>query len=264
MLLDGISPRNRLLAAVPPSELERLRPHLEPVLLKRRQTLQESNLPVQHAYFIENGAAALMSKTRTDGPVGAGLVGRIGIVGLPIVLGTMRSPIRCVVQIPGDALRISAGDLRQAMERSQALRQILLNYVQAIMVQNMQLVLCSTRHLTEQRLARWLLLARDRLDTDEICVTHALVGKVLGVRRASVTDAIGKFEDAGALRRDRGCITLLDRAKLEQACCECYRLIRAEYDRLIPSAPATSPGFEPYGSGEDRAPGQERPKASTT
>ena len=228
--------RNRLLAALPPVELERLRPYLSRVTLRRRQVLQEPHVPSSFGYFIERGAASILARTKADGAVG-GLVGSYGMVGVPIVLGTMRSPLRALVQIPGEALRISADDLRRCLDQSQALRLLLLRYVQALMVQSAQLTLCNTRHQTDQRLARWLLLVRDRVDDDDICVTHDLVSRVLGLRRASVTEAIGRLEEGGMVRRRRGCITILDRTKLEQASCECYRIIRAEYESVMPGRP---------------------------
>jgi CRP-like cAMP-binding protein len=227
--------RNRLLAALPAQDFDLLHPHLERVALKRRQVLEEPHVPIRYVHFIERGAASMASRTRADGLVGVGLVGRTGLVGIPVVLGTMGSPLRCVVQIPGEALRIGADHLRRAMDRSAAMRQILLNYVQALMVQNSQLVLCNTRHPSDQRLARWLLLAHDESDDDAVCVTHAVVSRILGVRRATVTEAIGRLGAAGVVRTDRGCITIVDRARLEQVACECYRIIRAEYDRLVPA-----------------------------
>ena len=229
--------RNRLLAAVPPAELERIGPFLARVPLRRRQVLQEPHLPSPYAYFIEHGAVSVLAKTKADGPIGVGLVGRFGMIGTPIVLGTMRSPLRALVQIPGEALRIGAEDLRRCMEACEALRRILLRYVQALMIQSAQLALCNTRHSTDERLARWLLLARDRMDEDDVCVTHDLLSRVLGVRRATVTEAIGRLEQAGMVRPSRGCLTILDRSGLERIACECYRIIRAEYDQMLVGGP---------------------------
>jgi CRP-like cAMP-binding protein len=149
-----------------------------------------------------------------------------------VVLGTMRSPNRCLMQVPGEALRISSQDLRRAIEMCPELRQKLMNYVQALLVQNSQSVLCNVRHELHERLSRWLLLACDRLDDNTIPLTHDLLSIALGVRRAGVTTALADLEATGALRRSRGVIEILDRDILEQETCECYRIIAVEYRRL--------------------------------
>lgn len=230
--------RNDLLGALPAEELARLRPRLERVALKRRQALQERNVPMSHAFFIEKGAASLLSRSG-DGAFAleVGMLGRKDVAGIPIVLGTARSPHRCVVQTPGEALRIRADDLRQAMDEMPALRQLLLGYVQAALVQSAQLVVCNARHPLGERIARWLLVAHDRLDGNEICITHQAIGRALGVRRAGVTTAMGRMEEAGLLRRKRGCVVVLDQAGLEEAACDCYRIIRAEHQRLVCDVP---------------------------
>lgn len=226
-------PRNRLLAALPPSDLERLLPWLDLVPLKQGQDLQDSRLPLEHAFFLELGVASLQASSAQDGVIEVGLVNRIGMIGIPIVLGTLHSPFRSVVQIPGEALLITAAHLSKAMARSRALRRILLSYVQASMVQTSQLVLCNARHRLERRVARWLLLAHDRREGDEIRITHDLLSRILGVRRASVTEALAQIEDQGAILGDRGFITIHDRPRLERLTCNCYGIIRAEHDRML-------------------------------
>ena len=148
----------------------------------------------------------------------------------------MRSPHRCIVQIAGEAMRIRAEDLRHAMAKSEALRQVLMRYVQATLVQRSQVLVCNTCHSLSQRLARWLLLAHDRLACDEIAVTHQFLSKALGVRRASVTLALAQLENAGLLHRNRGSFEIRNRAGLEHTTCDCYRAIRCEHDRLLPHA----------------------------
>lgn len=228
--------RNRLLAAVPTFEYEQLRPFLEPVTLKKRQVLQEPNRPMAHAYFIERGAASLFSRTVRDGDVEVGIVGRFGFVGVPIVLGTMHSPHRCRVQVAGNALRIAVADLRRLIDRAPSLNRALHQYVQALLVQYSQVSLCNVRHPIHERLPRWLLTMRDRIESNEIPATHDLISQALGIRRSGVTDAIGKLEGVGAVRRGRGRILVTDPDKLEQAACECYRLIMLEYSRVVESA----------------------------
>jgi CRP-like cAMP-binding protein len=232
------SVQNRLLASLSAETFNHLRSHLQRVTLNRRQILQERNRPLQYVHFIERGVASLFARTSRDGPVEVALIGRLGVVGIPVVLGTMRSPNRCLMQVPGEALRIASQDLRQAIEMCPELRQKLMNYVQALLVQSSQSVLCNVRHELHERLSRWLLLACDRLDDNTIPLTHDLFSMALGVRRAGVTTALADLEATGALRRSRGAIEILDRDILEQETCECYRIIAAEYRRLTAQAPS--------------------------
>jgi CRP-like cAMP-binding protein len=225
--------RNELLAALPAAAVDHIRPHLERVALQRRQILHERNVPLTHGYFIERGVASLMLRAGRRGALELHSVGRKDFVGLPVALGMMRSPHRCIVQVPGEAFRMEADHLRRAMGRNESFRQVLLGYIHVAMVHSSQLVVCSTCHALAQRLARWLLLAHDQLDRDELPVTHEFLSKALGVRRASVTLAMARMEEAGLLRRGRGQVTLLDRGGLEATTCECYRAITAEHDRAL-------------------------------
>ena len=224
--------RNRLLAAIPAFEYEQLRPFLEPVILRKRQILQESNQPMAYAYFIEHGAASLFSRTARDGAVEVGIVGRFGLVGVPVVLGTSYSPHRCLVQVAGDALRIAAADLRRILDWAPRLTGALHQYVQALLVQYSQVSLCNVRHPIHERLPRWLLTIRDRIESNEIPATHDLISQALGIRRPGVTEAMAKLEELGAVRRGRGRIFITDPIKLEHAACECYRMIMMEYSRI--------------------------------
>ena len=232
---------NHLLTALPEDTLARLRPLLEPVELRRKQVLHERNVSMLWAYFIERGAASMLSRSGERSAVEVGTLGRGDLVGLPIVLGTLRSPHRCVVEVPGRALRISADNLKRALEDVPCLRRLLLTYVQAVMVQGTQLVVCNTRHNLKERLARWLLVAHDRLDGDEIPLTHQSLSRAIGVRRAGVTTAVGAMEAEGLVRRGRGRLTILNRAALEEASCECYRAIRCEHRRILCTAEPNSP-----------------------
>jgi CRP-like cAMP-binding protein len=224
--------RNGLLQALPAEALDELMPYLERVPLKRRQVLHERNLPVMYAYFIERGLASLMARAEDQCMLEVATLGQQDFVGLPIVLGTARTPHRCVVQVSGEAWRISAEDLRRLLGRIPALRQLLLSYVQAAGVQSAQLVVCNSRHSLRHRLARWLLFAHDRVEGNEIALTHQFLGRALGVRRAGVTTAMGRLEEAGMIHRGRGRIMILDRASLESETCDCYRAIRSEYTRI--------------------------------
>lgn len=234
--------RNRLLRALPEDAMRDLQPLLERVPLKRRLVLYERNVPLTHAYFIERGGASLLSRAGDGSMLECGSLGSFDLAGLPLVLGTGRTPHRCVVQVPGEALRIRADDLAQAMSDIPALRTILLHYVQAAMVESAQLAICNSSHTLRQRLARWLLVAHDRLGGAEIPLTHLCASRALCVRRAGVTTALGEMEDAGILRRGRGKLLIANREGLEAQSCDCYRTIRAEHRRIACDAPETTGG----------------------
>jgi len=225
--------RNGLLNALPAEVLETLQPYLERVPLKRRQVLYERNLPIAHGYFVESGLASLLARAGDQSSLEVGTLGQNDFVGVPLVLGAVRTPYRCVVQVPGEALRIRAEDLCRVLGNVPELHQLLLHYVQARTVQSMQLVVCNTRHTLRQRLARWLLFAHDRVSNNEIPITHQFLGRALGVRRAGVTTAIGRLEEAGLVHRGRGRLVILDRAGLEEEACDCYRTIRSEHRRIV-------------------------------
>jgi CRP-like cAMP-binding protein len=232
MLISPTVVRNRILACMAPPLFERLRPKLQPIILKRRAILQEHNRPIEHVYFIERGVASLFARTRRDGPVEVAIVGRLGFVGVAAVLGTMRSPNRCLMEVSGEALRINADDIRCVMEETPPVRQHLLNYVHALLIQNTQTALCNIRHHLEERLCRWLLLASDRLDEKVVPVTHDQLAMILGVRRAGVTTTLAELEGRGAVAKTRGAVEIVARDILETKTCECYRIISSEYGRI--------------------------------
>jgi CRP-like cAMP-binding protein len=224
--------QNRLLAGLAPASFERLRPFLEPVALKRRAILQDYHHPIEHIYFIERGVASLLVRTQRDGPVEVAMVGRLGFVGVTAVLGIQRSPNRCLMAVPGYALRIAVPDLRRVAHRYPDVQRQLFSYIHALLVQNAQTTLCSGRHRLEERLSRWLLLAADRLDDRVIPVTHDMLSVILGVRRASITTTLAELEQTGGLVRQRGSIEVRDHAALERRACECYQIIASEYGHL--------------------------------
>lgn len=233
--------RNCILQCLRPDILARLQPYLRRVPLKRGQILQEPHSPLERVYFIERGMAVLMARTKRDGQVGVAIIGRAGLVGVPVVLGTMRSPHQCVMEVEGEALQIGAETFRRAMDGSSTLRQQLMNYVHALLVQQSQTVLCNARHPLMERLTRSLLLAHDRLDDDTIPLTHDLLSMMLGVRRAGITTALERLERIGAVRKARGALEIADRTRLEQTACECYRTIATEYQRLTNFPPSEHP-----------------------
>ena len=233
--------QNRILMHLPTAAFNLLQPHLHRVQLHRHEILQEQNALVRKVYFIESGIASMVAHTERDGRIEVGLIGRFGFVGVPVVLGTMRATARCIMEMRGEALEIRPIFLRQSMDKHSALRQKLLNYVQALLVQHSQTVLCTALHRLEERLARWLLLAHDRLDDNVVPLTHELFATTLGVRRAGVTTALTNFEDMGIVRKRRGAVEIMNRPLLERNACECYRIISGEYRRLIDTDPHALP-----------------------
>jgi CRP-like cAMP-binding protein len=218
--------RNRLLAALPTSELERLRPWLDPVSLPHKKVLITAGEPIAHAYFPEAGVGSLTARLADGTGVEVGMTGREGMVGIPIVLQTETCTTDCIVQVPGSGWRIRAAALREAMAQSPALTMLLLRYVQAFYSQVSQTSACNARHGLPERLARWLLMTHDRVDGDELPLTQEFLSIMLGVRRAGVTLAAHTLQEAGLLYYQRGLITILDRPALEAAACECYAIVR--------------------------------------
>jgi len=226
--------RNRLLASLSPPERERLWPHLERVTLKPRQVLHHWGTPMTQVYFVEHGLVSVTAHLDRTAAVEVWLIGREGMTGVPVVLGgDAAPPHRRVVQVGGSAWRIAADDLRRLMSESAALRAALLRYAQVILLQTSQLGACNAHHSLQQRLARWLLMARDGLGGDEVALTHRVLARLLGVRRASVTECLSVLADKGALKTGRGRIRTADREALEALSCDCHRPIRHEYERLL-------------------------------
>lgn len=227
--------RNRLLQALPPEDLAWLSPFVQRVPLKARQTLHHWNLPIEHVYFIEGGLVSVIAKVDTDKAVEVWLVGNEGLIGLPAALGDTDAPSlhRRMVQVSGSALRIKASHLRAVMEQSQSLRDLIMRYTQVVLFQASQSGACNSCHSIEQRLSRWLLTAHDRLGEPDLPLTHEILARLLCVRRPGITQTINAFETARAIGKARGRIKILDRDALEASTCNCYRMIRAEYARLI-------------------------------
>ena len=224
---------NRILAALPEDDLLALRPHLELVALSPGQILLHPDVLIQHVYFPQHGLVSLVQRLEDGGFVQTGLVGSEGIVGALAPLGASAYSGEAVVQIGGPALRIRAGALRVAAALRPALRDLLLRYVQALFAQVTQSVACNGRHNLHHRLARWLLMAHDFVDLNELTITHEFLATMLGVRRAGVTEGLVLLKAAGLVDTARRRIVILDRPGLEQASCECYRIVAAEYERLL-------------------------------
>jgi len=232
-MVTAKSDGNRLLAALAPADLARLRPHLELVLLPQRQVLSEPHTPIEHAYFPQQGFVSLVQPMADKSMVEVGIIGREGLVGSPVLLGVSTSPVTAMVQAPGEALRIPASVLLKEVARSDQLSGVLLRYVQALHVQVSQTAACNGRHTLAERLARWLLMAHDRVAGDDLPLSHEFLAMMLGMRRSGVTVAVAALKKAGLIDNGHARITILDRQGLEEAACECYRAVRGEYENLL-------------------------------
>jgi CRP-like cAMP-binding protein len=233
---------NGLLAALPFEDLARLRPGLRPVELPFDQTLFPADGVVEAVLFVETGMVSLLATLEDGEQVEVGVVGREGLIGLPVVFGDDRSMVEARVQQEGTALRMDAPALRDGMQDSAALRGLLHRYVLAFQAQVTMTAACNARHAIEQRLARWLLIAHDRAGADEFPMTHEFMAMMLGVRRPGVSLAAGVLQKAGLIHYVRGRMAVTDRPGLEAASCECYHTARREFARLLGPAAATRPG----------------------
>jgi CRP-like cAMP-binding protein len=225
---------NLFLASLPKDSYERLRPHLEPVDLPSRKILYEMGAPIEHCYFTDGGMASLVIRLEDGALIEAGVVGKEGFAGLSALLGIgVGAPHMGMIQMPGMGVRIEPSLLREEMLRSPAVLDRVLRYSQALSVQISQTAVCNAHHELQERLARWLLMAHDRADSDELPLTHEFVSMMLAVRRAGVTVAARTLQGTGAINYERGRIIVLDRSRLEEASCECYGVVRAQFQRLL-------------------------------
>ena len=231
---------NHLLQELPPETFELVLSKATRVKLKRGQVLEQPRMPVPFAYFVESGMVSLQAVSRGNGLLASGLVGSDGMTGLPIVLRSMKTPLKAQVHIAGEAWRISAEDLQSCLEQPSPLLDLLLSYVQTMLVQSAYVGLCGARHSARQRIRSWLLLAAAALDGDEIAVTHQAVAKLLGLRRATVSDCLAELQRSNAVRQRRGCVEVLDAERLAEEACDCHRSISAEFKRLWVKPPAAA------------------------
>ena len=222
--------KNRVLAALPKAEIDRLRPHLSPVTLKVRTPLLDGH--ADHAYFMEEGLASVVLTLAGGETVEVGIIGIDGVVGLPIILGAGTVPGETFIQVAGSGYRIEAPRLKAEFERDGQLRSHLQKYVQAYLIQSAQNAACNRLHTISERLARWILTCYDRVQTDRMPLTHEFLGQMLGSPRTTVTLAAGTLHEAGLIDYSRGHVTIKNREKLENVTCECYPTVRDEYRRL--------------------------------
>jgi CRP-like cAMP-binding protein len=224
---------NRILAMLPREEYERLLPHLERVSFALGEVIYESGGQQSHIYFPTTAIISLLYMMENGSSAEMGVAGKEGLVGIALFMGGETAPNRAVVQSAGEALRMKTKVLQEEFGRGGAFQRLLLRYTQAMMTQMSQTAVCNRLHTVEQQLCRWLLLSRDRLNTDELVMTQELIANMLGVRREGVTHAAGRLQETGLISYVRGRITILDRSGLEATVCECYRVVKDEYDRLL-------------------------------
>ena len=224
---------NRLLAALPEAELEQLLPDLVPVSLTLGQVIYESGGQMSHVYFPTNSIISLLYLMENGATAEIGVTGYEGMVGIALFMGGQTTPNRAVVQSAGYAYKMEAKVLQAEFVKGRTFQLILLRYTQALITQISQTAVCNRLHSVEQQLCRWLLLSYDRLHSDKLVMTHTLIANMLGVRREGITIAAKQLQKRGVISYVRGTITLLDRPGLEATVCECYRVVKNEYARLL-------------------------------
>jgi CRP-like cAMP-binding protein len=238
-MIDRYSPRqNLLLAALPVAEFARLESSLELVSMPLGHVLYESGNQLQHVYFPTDSIVSLLYVMEDGHSAEIAIVGNEGVVGVALFMGGETTPSRGIVQSAGHAYRLPGKLLKEEFFRAGPLQQLLLRYTQALLTQMAQTAACNRHHTVDQQLCRWLLLSLDRLSSDELVMTQELIANMLGVRREGVTEAAGQLQKLGLILYSRGRIKVLDRPGLERKSCECYRVVKLEFDRLLPEVMA--------------------------
>jgi CRP-like cAMP-binding protein len=231
---------NRLLAALPEDDYDALLPFLEPLAMPLGLSVYESGGAQGYVYFPTSAIVSLLYVLADGASAEIAVTGNEGLVGIALFMGGETTPSRAVVQSAGRGYRLRAAVLKKKFEAGGALQHLLLRYTQALITQMTQTAVCNRHHAVDQQLCRWLLLSLDRLPTQELVMTQELIANMLGVRREGVTEAAGKLQSEGLIHYSRGHITVLDRRQLEARVCECYAVVKKEYERLLPEAPARS------------------------
>ncbi len=227
-------PRNRLLLALPSSDLEKLLPDLELILCHREQILMDADSSLDHVFFPDGGVVSVVAVYADGSIIEMATIGREGCTAVQAILGATSSSVRLLVQIPGSAARMSLATFTRAMETMPSFRNLMFAYAQAFLEQVLVSVACNGAHSLRQRLARWLLMMRDRGDGDTLQITQSLLADMLGVQRPTITNAAKELERAGLIARGRRQVTILDRQGLLDVSCECYRLVRARVAFHLP------------------------------
>jgi CRP-like cAMP-binding protein len=225
---------NRLLAALPEEIYDALQPHLEPVAMPLGFSVYEPGGAQDYIYFPTTSIVSLLYELEAGSSVAIAVTGNEGMVGIAPFMGGESTPSRAVVQSAGKGYRLDAEVLKKEFEHGGPLQHLLLRFTQALITQTTQTAVCNRHHSLDQQLCRWLLLSLDRSSSNDLVMTHELIAKMLGVRREGVTEAAGKLQAQGLIEYSRGKITVLDRKGLEACVCECYAVVKKEYDRLLP------------------------------
>ena len=229
---------NQLLAAMPEADYAALLPCLERVAMPLGQAVYESGGPQGYVYFPTTSIVSLLYVLADGATAEIAVTGHEGLVGIALFMGGETTPSRAVVQSAGHGYRLRASLLKKEFERGGPLQHLLLRYTQALITQMTQTAMCNRHHSVDQQLCRWLLLSLDRLPDNNLVMTQELIANMLGVRREGVTEAAGKLQAEGLIEYSRGKITVVDRERLELRVCECYAVVKREYDRLLPVAEA--------------------------
>lgn len=227
--------KNYLLASLPRNEFERVKNHLEPVSLQLGTVLHESGDKLDYVYFPTTAIVSLLYIMENGSTAEIGMVGNEGVLGIALFMGGETTPSRAIIQSAGDAVRMKSDQLKVEFDRGGSFQNLLLLYTQALITQISQTAVCNRLHSVEQQLCRWLLLSHDRLDSNVLVMTHDLISNMLGVRREGITLAAQKLAARNLITNLRGTITVIDRAGLESAACECYKVVNDEYVRLLGS-----------------------------
>jgi len=226
--------QNHLLDALPANDFERIEPHLELIPMKLGDVLYEPGARLKYVYFPTTSIVSLLYVMKDGASAEIAIVGNEGILGISLFMGGETTPSRAVVQSAGYGFRLKSQLLKNEFGRFGPTLHLLLRYTQALITQMSQTAVCNRHHSVDQQLCRWLLLSLDRLASNELTMTQELIANMLGVRREGVTEAAGKLQDAGLIQYRRGKITVLDRPGLEARSCECYQVVKTEFDRLLP------------------------------
>src|SRR5476651_290238 len=225
---------NHMLASLPDEDYQRLLPHLESVALPLGWALYESGGRLDHVYFLTDGIVSLLYVMENGASAEIAITGSEGLVGISLFMGGESTPSRAVVQSAGKGYRLKASVLKREFALGGNLQHLALRYTQALITQMAQTAVCNRHHALDQQLCRWLLLSLDRVQGNDLLMTQELIANMLGVRREGVTEAAGKLQADGLIQYSRGHIKVLDRAKLEKRVCECYAVVKKEFDRLLP------------------------------
>lgn len=228
-----MQPENQLLGALPADIYERLASHFKLVSLPTQEVICEVAEPIEYVYFPHHAVISLLATMDDGATVEVALVSQEGMVGLPVILGDNISSMRAIVQVPGEAMRIDADILKAEFDQCGPLQHLLLRYVQAVLTEFAQGAACNRLHSLDKRLARWLLKIADRRQSQEFPLTQEFIAQMLGVRRSGVSVAAGILSQSGIISYNRGHISILDRKALEAASCECYRVVKDEFTRLL-------------------------------